>query len=74
MYEKRIGKILITSGLRKPSKNKIYPTCKICGVKIKEDDLTVTIHKVGEYPTELHKNCAGRLIDVLKGAVIGASP
>jgi hypothetical protein len=69
MLKTTIGKIKISSGMRKKSKT-IYPTCKICGEKIKEGDFTVTIHKVGEMQTELHNVCAIKLSEIINKAAI----
>lgn len=71
MFEKTLGKIIVCSGIRAKSKNKKYPTCKICEIKIKENEYTVTIHKVGEYPTEIHAECNKQLIKVLQGSIKG---
>ena len=68
MFKKEIGKVIISSGMRRKSKSN-YATCKICGRKIKEGDYTITIHKIGEYPTEIHKVCTNKLINILKEAI-----
>ena len=72
MFTETIGRIKITSGKRGKSKT-TYPTCRVCSVKIKEGNLTVTIHKVGEYPSEIHLDCANKLVETLEGAILEAT-
>lgn len=63
-FQEKIGLMSVTSGIKKKTAGKI-PTCRICKKQIMPNTKTVTIHKIGEYPSEFHDFCASKLMEII---------